>query len=218
MWHLFLDESGDLGFEFEQKLASRYLTISILAVQQANDANSIRNAVKKTLRRKVNLGRLRKCPATELKGTRTTLQVKEYFYNQIANVEFGIYAVTLDKQRVPAELNPAGSTDHLYNFIARQVIDQIPLDSHEPEHVHLIVDRSKGKRGIAEFDEHVKTQLEGRLAPKTTIVIQHSTSDSDHGLSAVDLFCWGIFRSKEHQDFEWYDYYRSRIKLDTLYP
>jgi hypothetical protein len=95
MWHLYMDESGDLGFDFEEKHPTQYLTISILATNQPGTVKAIDCAVKKTLRRKVNRGKKRE---QELKGASTTIGVKRYFYEQIADCRFGIYAITLEKE------------------------------------------------------------------------------------------------------------------------
>ncbi len=56
MWYLFLDESGDLGFDFVNKRPSRYFTICVLATADPGCYHALRKAIKKTLRRKVNLG------------------------------------------------------------------------------------------------------------------------------------------------------------------
>lgn len=41
MWHLFLDESGDLGFNFDEKKPSRFLTIAILATNNRETVKDI---------------------------------------------------------------------------------------------------------------------------------------------------------------------------------
>lgn len=101
MWHLYLDESGDLGFDFEDKHPSKFLTIAILATSHRETVNSIRWAIKRTLKKKVNR---KKHHSSELKGTDTTIEVKRHFYNQVANCTFGIYAMTLNKPRVRQRL------------------------------------------------------------------------------------------------------------------
>jgi len=217
-WHLFLDESGDRGFDFDNKNCSRFLTIAILAVSQQHSANAIRAAVKKTLKRKVNHGKKgRKRPEVELKGSSTSIGVKRYFYNLIAEEKFGVYAVSLNKRRVNKELRSTPQIkNRLYNYIARMVIDAIPFESASTS-VHLIVDRSKGKKGITDFDQYVLSQLQGRLDPRAKLNIRHSESHVDLGLSAADMFCWGIFRRRERGDSEWHEHYEKKILLDEQY-
>jgi hypothetical protein len=217
-WHLFLDESGDLGFDFENTQCSKNLTIAILAASQPATAMAIRGAVKKTLARKVNRGKKgRNRPAQELKGASTSIQVKRYFYDLVKHQQFGIYAMTLDKKHVTQELcSTPASKERLYNYVARQVVDKIPFE-HATASVEIIVDRSKGKIGIADFDSFIVQQLHGRLHPSISLRIRHQYSHSDHGLSAADLFCWGIFRSRERGDSAWRDMYAEKILLDEKY-
>ena len=38
------------------------------------------------------------------------------------------------------------------------------------------------------------------------------------GLSAADLFCWGIFRKHEYNDTEWFEVFSDKVKLDEIHP
>jgi len=86
LWYLYLDESGDLGFDFENKSPSQYFTITILALRTPVNNRSLINAVKKTLRRKLTPKGKRKRIAAELKGSRTSLEVKKYFFRQVSGI------------------------------------------------------------------------------------------------------------------------------------
>lgn len=214
MLHLFLDESGDLGLDFEQTRPSRFLTIAILATSQTATMRAIENAVRKTLRRKVNSKK--KCEQ-ELKGTATDIAVKRHFYQQIEQCRFGIYAITLDKSQVGTALRgDAASKSRLYNFLAHQVLDQIPFEDAQGS-VQLIVDKSKGRREIREFNDHALTQVQARIDPRVNISIFHRDSCADRCLSAIDLFCWGIHRKHEWNDEEWYSCYKNKIICDERY-
>lgn len=79
MWYLYLDESGDLGFDFVNKRPSKFFTVSILAVSSQDANRKLIKAAKITLRRKLNNPKHRKRTVCELKGTGTTLEVKKYF-------------------------------------------------------------------------------------------------------------------------------------------
>lgn len=218
-WHLFLDESGDLGFDFENKRPSKYLTITILAISQRSATDAIRCAVKKTLKRKVNQGKKgRKRPCHELKGAATSVEVKRYFYGLVSGEKFGLYSLTIDKRKVLEHLrSTASSKDRLYNFIARKVIDAIPFEQANGG-VQLIVDKSKGKSGMADFNAYLENQLQGRIQPSVKLNIHHANSCVDAGLSAVDLFCWGIFRKYEQGDPSWFNCFKSKVQFDeTLF-
>src|SRR4030042_3688257 len=145
MLYLYLDESGDLGFDFINKKPSKYFTIAIIAVRGYKENRSLLKAVKKTLKRKLNPKGKRKRVVAELKGTKTTLEIKKYFYQKVKSVNFSIYTITLNKRRVYESL--IQNKSRVYNFIARNVLDQIPFDN-ENLRIELIIDKSKSKPEI----------------------------------------------------------------------
>lgn len=216
MWNLYLDESGDLGFDFVNKKPSKFFTITILAVSSQTANRKIINSVKKTLARKINPKNKRKRLVQELKGTGTTFDVKKYFYNQIQDVKFGIYSVTLNKKRLYDKL--ARNKDRVYNYIARQVIDEIPFEKANRTRVELIIDKSKGKPEIEDFNNYIKRQLESRIDPSVPFNIHHWKSHENGGLQACDLFCWGIFQKYERNKLEWYNVFADdKINYEKLF-
>ncbi|MBI4831575.1 MAG: DUF3800 domain-containing protein [Candidatus Lindowbacteria bacterium] len=212
MWWLYLDESGDLGFDFVNKRPSRHFTVCVLATNDRNAFKRIDKAVGKTLARK--LQRHRKSHIYELKGRSTSLEVKRYFLKQIEGADFGIYAVTLNKIRLYERLRR--EKERVYNWIARLVLDKIPVeDAHLT--VQLVLDKSKAKPEIAEFNRYVMAQIGSRLDPRVPLDIDHLSSHDDHVLLAVDLFCWGIFRKYERRDLQWYREFEAKVKWESLY-
>ena len=129
MWYLYLDESGDLGFDFVNKKPSKFFTVTILALSSRDANRQLIKASKKALRRKLNNPKHRKRMIYELKGTGTELEVKKYFFKQVKNIKFGIYSITLNKKKVYERL--AKDKPRVYNYISRKVLDQIPFEKNE---------------------------------------------------------------------------------------
>lgn len=215
MWYLYLDESGDLGFDFVNKKPSKFFTICILAMSSVDANRQLSKAVRLTLRRKLNSPNHRKRLVQELKGTGTTIEIKGYFYDQVKDVKFGIYGMTLNKRRVYEQL--ARNKSRVYNFVARKVLDQIPFEMNDGSPVTFVIDKSMAKPEIAEFNTYIGRQLEGRLPPKVRLFIEHRLSHDYPGLQAADLFTWGIFQKYERDDTEWFDVFLSKVKLDEQY-
>ena len=209
MLYLYLDESGDLGFDFFTKKPSRFFTVTILVVHGAENNRALFNAVKKTIKRK-----FRKKTCVELKGSHTSIEIKRYFYSLVSGIPFDIYALTLNKRRVYNEL--AQKKERVYNFIARLVLDKISLDKVSTR-IGLIIDKSKDKREQDEFNGYIVEQLKGRIDPKIPLDISHYKSDENSGLQAVDLFSWGIFRKYEKNDSIWYDVFHDKVKYCDIY-
>ncbi|MFA6526510.1 MAG: DUF3800 domain-containing protein [Candidatus Buchananbacteria bacterium] len=215
MWYLYLDESGDLGFDFVNKKPSKFFTVTILALSCHSANRQLIKAVKTTLRRKLNNSKHRKRIIQELKGTVTTLEIKKYFYNKVKGVKFGIYSITLNKKKVFEKL--ARDKPRVYNYIARKVLDQIPFEKNSGDRVELILDKSMAKPEITEFNSYIRRQLEGRLSPHIPLDIYHWLSHENYGLQAADLFCWGIFQKYERQNTDWLDVYSDKIRFDEQF-
>ncbi len=215
MWHLFLDESGDLGFDFVNKRPSKYFTITILATSSDDSFRQINKAVTKTLARKLNYRKKHGTKVQELKGTGTTIEVKKYFFGLISDCKFGIYSITLNKRKVYERLTK--EKERVYNYVTRLVLDQIPFEKNGGVRVNLVIDKCKGKPEIREFNEYIKSQLSSKIDPNIPLDINHEPSQNICGLQAADLFCWGIFRKYERNDPEWLEIYQKKVLYDRMY-
>ena len=215
MQYLYLDESGDLGFDFVNKKPTKFFTVAILAVNGVENNRKLIKGVKITLRRKLNPKKHRRRIVQELKGKDTTLEVKQYFYKQISKVAFEIYAMTLNKKRVYDRLTKEKS--RVYNFIARQVIDKIPFEKNKSNRVELVIDKSKSKPEIEEFNSYIRSQIQGRLDPKVTLDMYHWDSQQNPPLQAADMFCWGIFQKYQRRNTKWLEVFKKKIIFEDLY-
>lgn len=70
--YIFLDESGDLGFDFNNKKPSKYFSITLLVCYNRSTFFSFKSAIKRTLLTKFNNSTTEKS-TSELKETNTTL-------------------------------------------------------------------------------------------------------------------------------------------------
>lgn len=212
---IYLDESGNLGFDFSKTGTSRKFVITLLVCDSRESSHNFKIAVRRTLKNKV---RLRKKPGVhEIKGTETTLNVKNYFYRQLSPDGWRLYTVVVDKKLVYEKMPKPLDKKKLYNFLSRFILEKIPFDG-VSEAVTLVVDRSKGKEGIREFNDYVTNHLEGLLPLNVPLYITHERSHENAGLQAVDLFCWGIFRQCEMAESEWYKVFQKTIAFYSEYP
>jgi len=216
MSYLYLDESGNLGHQFQHSGVSRHFVITILEIPDGAAKKAMEKAVVKTMRHKVyGKGKHHRNIVTELKGAKTSLEIKQYFYRLVADIPFNLYTVILDKKRFINHLQ--FNRSRVYNFITQLVLKQMPLEN-ATNSVMLIVDRSKSRDEIREFDASLFKQLEARIPPQTPLIIKHNYSHENKPLQAVDLFAWGIYRKYEVGDTEWYEVFREKIVYEQIYP
>ena len=215
IWYLYLDESSDLGFDFVSRRPTKFFTIAILVIQSHELDRKLAKQVKVVLRRKLNPPGKRSRLVEELKGNNTTFEIKKYFFQRIKDIPLGIYAMTLNKRRVFEQL--AKDKSRVYNFIARKVLDHIPFEKNDAQRVQLVVDRSKSKPEIEDFNRYISQQLKGRLNPKTPLAMHHWKSNESHGLQAADMFCWGIFQKYERKNEDWLNVFKEKIVFENQY-
>ncbi|MBU0528561.1 DUF3800 domain-containing protein [bacterium] len=214
MIYLYLDESGDLGFDFVNKKPSKYFTVCIILIKNQSDKKIIDRAVKRTLRNKLNPTSKSKRYVEELKAISTNLQIKKYFYNQIKDVDFEIYSMSLNKIRVFQEL--VDNKPRVYNWIARLLLERVNLDQSKVR-ISFTIDKSKSVQGIKEFNSYIRSHLESEINPKVPLDIYHKDSKEIKCLQAVDLFAWGIRRKYENRDSSWLNNYKNKVKFDGVY-
>ncbi len=212
---IYLDESGDLGFDFDNKNPSEKFIITLLVCDNRTIARGFRKAVHRTIKNKLNRKKTKQ-QIQELKGAQTSIMVKQYFFRHCPISGWRIYTVALNKQRVYEYLQTAGGKKKLYNFLARFLLQHVNLK--EPGNaVTLVLDKCKSKDEIKDFNSYVANQLEALLPLNIPLYIYHERSQENPGLQAVDMFCWGIFRKYEYRDYRWYKEFGKMIAYESEY-
>lgn len=97
---IYLDESGDLGFDFETKRPSAKFVITLLVCNNGAVTRGFKKAITRTIKNKLNKGRKGGYSVNELKGTGTSINVKRYFYRHSPKIGWRLYAIVLNKRRV----------------------------------------------------------------------------------------------------------------------
>jgi len=100
--YIYLDESGDLGFDFSKPATTNYFVVTVLGVRDNLTNRKIEKAIERTLKNKINRGRKRNS-ATELKGSMTNLATKQYFYRQVKSVAFLAFVHSSIRQKWKAQ-------------------------------------------------------------------------------------------------------------------
>ncbi|MBC8400058.1 MAG: DUF3800 domain-containing protein [Candidatus Marinimicrobia bacterium] len=208
--YIYLDESGDLGFDYTKAGTTSFFVITILVCETRAAMQAIQRAVKRTRRNKLSFR------VEELKGTNTTLAIKQYFSYQIKNSDWGLYTVILNKKRVIPALQTRKGKKKLYNFLSREIIDKIKFPE-DLSNLTLVVDKMKNKFEIRDFNRYIENQLEAYLPLNCLLYLYHKDSKEHPGLQAVDQFCWGIFRKYSQDDYAWYNCFKEKIRYETVY-
>lgn len=214
---IYLDESGDLGFDWTKNRTSKYLVITLLVCEGKDVMRGVKLAVARTLKNKLNAKSTNKRHVCELKGSSTVLSVKQYFFNQMPAEGWKIYSVKLNKRRVNGNLKTRKGKKKLYNFLAKFIIDKI-IFPEDLRTLNLVLDKCKNTEEVRDFNEYIENYLQASLPSlEVKLDVRHESSQVDKALQAVDLFCWGIARNQESTDDAWYKVFQHKIAFEDIY-
>lgn len=213
--HLYLDESGDLGFNFDSKSPSKFFIITLLVCDDYLSVQLIKKAAERTIKNKIH-AKSKHRDKNELKGISTNIKIKTYFFHQAVKKDsWKVYSIVLDKKTAAKKLLPPIDKHRIYNVIANHLLKQVDFSAATT--VNLFVDRSKGRDGIKEFDSLLRVSLDTILPLNVPLNISHVSSHHSYGIQIVDLFCWGIFRKYEQGDEEWYNVFKSKVVYEQRF-
>ncbi|OGT42860.1 MAG: hypothetical protein A3F13_06510 [Gammaproteobacteria bacterium RIFCSPHIGHO2_12_FULL_40_19] len=212
---IYLDESGDLGFDFSNKKPSRYFTIALLICFDREANKTTIQSVKKTLRNKLPKN------AAELKGSNLAIAIKKYFLKEMKKVEnWCLYLAVADKKTWIEHHNNNHAhslkSNTFYDEVAKRVFSQVDY-LETAKNVDVIVDRSKSKDHIVAFNSAITDAIKKRLPKTAKLSIRHAYSHEEAGLQAVDLFCAGAWRKHEKLDIAWYTEFSDKIAGEMIY-
>ncbi|MDR0675719.1 MAG: DUF3800 domain-containing protein [Elusimicrobiota bacterium] len=201
--YIYLDESGDLGFDFSKKGTSKYFIICCVSVHIEKDKNLILKEIKRIIKKLWEKSK-RNRKIQEIKSISTDLKTKIKLYDKIKKFNFEIYTMIVDKKKLKYNL-----TTKLYDYLVGKILEKIYLD----KNVYFILDKSKTKKEINKFDGYIKN-----LNNETkNIKIFHEDSKKEKLINLADLFAWGIFKKYENKYYEWYDIFEDKIITEIIY-
>lgn len=214
---IYLDESGDLGFDFEHQKTSRYLVIGLLVFPGGAASAAHRGvvqAVKRTLKNKLQKHTI------ELKGNKLPLSIKKYFLREVSKQKnWCLYVAVADKKAWAShhiKNNLRLGKKILYDEIAKRIFSQVD-NLEKVLNIDMVIDCSKNKNEIMAFDQAVIAALSGRLAKNALLSIRHCNSHEYAGLQAIDMFCSGMSKKYEYSDLTWYKEFSEKIAVEVEY-
>ncbi len=194
MAYIFLDESGDLGFNFKKKNTTDYFVIAFLFV---DDKKPIEKIVKNIFR-----GFTKK----EIKSHSGTLHsykekeiTRKRLLKSLSTKYASILLIYLNKRKVYSNLQ--NEKHVLYNYVVNILLDRlctkklIKID----KEIKLIASKRETNRFLNEnFANYLKKQIS--VKHKLDISIEIKTPKEEKGLQIVDCVSWSGFRKYEHKD------------------
>ncbi len=195
--HIYLDESGDLGFS--PKSSKFFVVAAILSKDRLRIEKCITKVRKERLPSKYK-------KISELKYHNSDNIIRRRILQCITKADMGIAYAVLRKRQVYEKLR--NKPNILYNFLCGSLIGNIFRKYHINTKVNIIVDRSLTGINRDAFDEYIGYRA---LMSKTEIFnldyleIRHVDSSQDKCIQAVDFVVGAIARNYEFEDSSFYE-------------
>lgn len=201
---IFLDESGDLGFDLRKKGTSKHFVITFLF---AANARVIEKAVRDVHR---TLKKSHKMSGGVLHCFRQKPIVRCRLLKRLSEKNCSVMTIYLNKEKVYTKLPE--EKDILYNYVTNILLDRIVTKKLIPpnDKIILIASRKETNKFI---NDNFKTYLETRVMSdhKLNLHIEIKTPHEAKGLQAVDFLSWAIFRKYEKGDESYYNLFKRII-------
>lgn len=197
MAYIFLDESGDLGFNPQNK-SSKYFVITILATSDKRPIEKIAKKIHASLRKKV-----KKLSGGVLHAYKERGSTKRRILTQLSKQDCLIMTIYLNKSKVYTKLK---KEEHLlYNYVTNILLDRIIRKRllSKAENIILVASKRETNKFLNEnFKNYLKKQVSSKF--KTKIEIEIKMPSEEKALQIVDFASWSIFRKHEMSDSTYY--------------
>lgn len=213
MAYIFLDESGDLGFNFKKKGTSNFFVITFLFLD--GDKKSLEKIVKKT---HAELNKKIKRRIGVLHATNEKLITRQRLLKRLTEIDCSIMYIYLNKKEVFTRLQD--EKEVLYNYVVNILLNRIYIKKVIPidKEIELIASRRETNRFLNDnFKNYLSQQVKNNHNKGIKISIK--TPSEEKGLQVVDFVSWAIFRKYEKSDENYYSIIKGKIiEENPLFP
>ena len=204
MAYIFMDESGDLGFNFKKKRTSKFLIITILFTENKKPIEKIVKKAHSSLKRK------HKQKSGVLHSYHEKPITRKRLLKLLAQKDIKMMAIYLNKSKVYTKLQD--QKEVLYNYVTNILLDRICTKKIVPlnKGVELIASRKETSKFLnLNFKNYLQTQAKANH--NLDLKIEIKTTFEEKTLQAVDFISWSIFRKYEYEDESYYDLFKKLI-------
>ncbi len=213
MSYIFLDESGNLGFNFKKKKTSQYFIITFLFTKRKEPIEKIVKKIFRSFTKKE-----RKFHHNILHCYKEKPKTRIKVLNLLKEKNISVLTIYLNKKKVYTKLK--NEKHVLYNYVTNILLDRIYSKKYVSprEQINLIASRRETNKFLNKnFKNYLKNQILTNHQIKINISIQ--APHKEKGLQAVDIICWSIFRKREHNDESYYNIIKEKIIEESpLFP
>ncbi|GEM_PF-224839 len=194
MINIFIDESGDLGFDFRKKKTSRYF---VMAMLYAEKKEPVERMIKKFYRqfREMKINR-----SSVLHSYKETDETRRRVLKALNVLGVHIYGISIDKKTVP--INYREDTHVLYGILVSKLLAEVIRSErfHDSrDAISLFLDRRGMNRSVTnEFINRLTKDVKDKFG--ISVLVKITSLTAEKGLQAVDFASWAFYQKAEFND------------------
>lgn len=212
MVYIFVDESGDLGFDFSKKKTSKFFVITFLFTESKRPIEKVVKKIHSQLQ-----SNYRKNKGV-LHATKEKPLTRKRFLKKLAEKDCYVMTIYLNKRKVYTRLQDEKAV--LYNYVVNILLDRIFTAKilRDYKKLELVASKKETNKFLNEnFTNYLNSQAKNRHQIELSITIK--TPSEEKSLQAVDFISWSIFRKYEYGDESYYEIIKNKIKEESpLFP
>lgn len=203
--YVYMDESGDLGFDFSKSKTSNHFVITLLFTDKPG---SVEKIVQKIFRGFSQL---------EIKNHHGVLHAykekpitRQRVLKYLAGKDVKILTIRLNKQNVYAKLKDEKHI--LYNYVVNILLDRMfskKIVKPSDKVIFVASKRETNKFLNENFSMYINRSM--KTKHDISLEIQIKTPAEDKCLQVVDICSWSFFRKYEHKDSTYYSIYKNLV-------
>jgi hypothetical protein len=206
MAYIFLDESGDLGFN---KRSSKWFLFTMVIIDDHRKLERITKKVWKSLRKKhKHIGELHASKEKDVTRYKLLKQVA-------GTTDIKIMSLILDKKKVYLDLEH--QKHYLYTLTANMLLEKLHTNqiADSTDVINIIIDRKDTKKMLR---ENFINDLTGNFRKKYDgeFKISLEGSHENKSLQVADFISWALFQKYEHGNYEFYEIIKNNIVEEFL--
>ncbi len=209
--YVFLDESGDLGFNFDKPGVTNNFIVTLLLTKDVRKLErTVKNVTRWVKRRhKKHIGCLHayhEDPATRKK-----------LLQAMVDLDCQVIVIRLNKHKVYTRLHDEKQV--LYNYVTNILLDRL-IERHAlgaEKTIHLIAAKRETNKFLnVNFQDYLRRQVKG--SHQLDLSVEICAPGERKGIQAVDMLSWAMFRKIEHGDNQYFSIVRKLIIETSLFP
>jgi len=210
MSYIFMDESGDLGFNENKGKTSKNFVIAFLFSESKNTLDKIVKKVFNTLPQNI-----KKKHSGTFHCYKEQSKVRLKLLNLLKEkTNISIMIIRLNKNNIWTDLKQEKNIlyNHVVNILLNRVFSKklIPINN---KVVFVQSQRETNKLLNENFKEYISQQVKKNHGVELSVEIKRPSAEKS--LQIVDFISWSVFRKYEHNDDTYYNVIKSLIKEDT---